>query len=899
MNWSSEPQVWRQRCAYVRLLLLYGLGCFLVVATALLSQTEQEQGWTRSPFLQLRETATPPPFLGITIDLAQASPTARRQALQRLRQTGFGWVRQRLDWGVLEPMPGHYAWQHSDGLLQDIVAAGLVPVVVLDGSPAWARAPVDVAPVANPLAPPADPATFARFVAAFAGRYQASLRYYQLWDEPNIAPHWGNRMIEPVAYAQLLKAVVPALRVADPDAVVITAALAPTSDRGHLAIDEVYFLQRLYAAGAAPYFDIVAAQPFGFGHPPDDQRAQPALLNFQRIKLLRQTLVAAGDGEKPMWAVRYGWNTAVPSPWQTVSAADQSAFATKALTIAQAQWPWLTAMAWAIDQPAAPPTDPSWGFALTPPLATAFHTWQAVPQREQMASPPLPFSGWSWGGLALAWVLVIWRAGAALRILPWAWWRHTYQSWPDWGKGMLWLTLVVFYYFVTWSPLIVFGWLLVVLLVLPNPVVGLSFVALLLPFYFQHKEVAYLTGLLQIPPAQAALGCLWVAICYPLLLHIKSLGKEQYAVWRQSCHPLDWLVIIWILINVWTAVNVWYWPAYWHGFFELGVWPGLLYLATRLLATTPARQQQISSALVAGGSLAALIGLGMWWRGEGTAADGVLRLVGPYFSPNHMALYLERSWWLGLGLTLSWQGRRRISGGLALAVIGLALWLTASRGAWLLGMPAGAVAFSWTAGWLQTGQQQRWLRLPKRTMLLGLGAAMMVIILVGVGLGDTLWLRLTNSASIAERLVIWQATFQMWRDHWWLGVGPGGFFWRYPAYLDWAAHADPNLLHPHNLWLEVLAGWGAVGFGWLWVVGWQVGRLATTLQQRQQPLWPACGLVAALAAGVAHAQVDAFGVLPDLVLWHWLALGLLVAQQQTQRQAKPTAGSIHQPIFLH
>lgn len=887
MKWRDVLQAWRWPLAYVRLLLLFCISCCLAIGMALLSRTEEERGWEQAePLPQLRSSAAAFPFLGITIALTEVAPPTRRLALQRLQQVGFGWVRQRLDWGLLEPSAGHYQWSISDSLLQDITEAGLVPVIVLDGSPAWARATEDRAPTDNPLAPPADPTTFARFVTAFAARYQDKLRYYQLWDEPNIAPHWGNRMIEPVAYAQLLKVVVPALRAADPDALVITAGLAPTRDRGHLAIDEVYFLQRLYAAGAAPYFDVVAAQPFGFGYAPDDTRVQPEILNFQRIQLLRRAMVAAGDDETPIWAVRYGWNTISPSPWRTVSAAHQVTFATRALTIAQQQWPWLTAMAWAIDQPAAPRVDPTWGFALTPPLEAAFHTWQTAQQGERATLHPVTFRGWSWAGLWLSWLLVTWRTIAALHILPWASWRHTYQSWPGWGKVTLWLAVLLFYYYVTWPPLIVIAWLVVVLLMIPNLLVGLGLVALLLPFYFQHKEIEVVTTLLKIPPAHAALGCLWLATSLTLVRQSKRDNHPQRATWLKSGQPMDWLAIVWLLINLCTAVNIWYWPAYWQGLLDLSLLPVLLYLATRLLATTDVRQQQIGNALFAGGSLAALIGIGMWWRGEGTVADGVLRLVGPYFSPNHMALYLERSWWLGLGLTLSWQGRKRAGGGLALAMIGLALWLTASRGAWLLGMPTGAIVFSWSAGWLQADRYHQLRQLSKRSILLGLGTAVLLTLMAGVLLGNTLWLRLTNSATIAERLVIWQATVQMWRDYWLLGVGPEGFFWRYPAYLTWSAHADPNLLHPHNLWLELLAGWGAVGLFWFLVVAWQVGQIGATLRSRRQPTWQVSGLLAALAAGAAHGQVDVFGALPDLALWNWLALGLLVALHQSQTETK-------------
>ncbi|MEZ4618181.1 MAG: hypothetical protein R2867_22070 [Caldilineaceae bacterium] len=130
--------------------------------------------------------------------LEQVNPQERRAAPARLRATGFGWVRQRLDWAKLEPSPGAYDWISSDALIQDIVAAALVPVIVLDGSPAWARAPQDQPPTANPWRRPPISVT-SRFAAVLATRYRDELTFYQIWDEPNIAPHWGNRLIEPVA----------------------------------------------------------------------------------------------------------------------------------------------------------------------------------------------------------------------------------------------------------------------------------------------------------------------------------------------------------------------------------------------------------------------------------------------------------------------------------------------------------------------------------------------------------------------------------------------------------------------------------------------------------------------------------------------------------------------------
>ena len=42
--------------------------------------------------------------------------------------------------------------------------------------------------------------------------------------------------------------------------------------------------------------------------------------------------------------------------------------------------------------------------------------------------------------------------------------------------------------------------------------------------------------------------------------------------------------------------------------------------------------------------------------------------------------------------------------------------------------------------------------------------------------------------------------------------------------------------------------------------------------------WLSVGLVAALLAAFAHAQMDAFFLLPDLAAWNALALALLISR---------------------
>jgi len=73
-------------------------------------------------------------------------------------------------------------------------------------------------------------------------------------------------------------------------------------------------------------------------------------------------------------------------------------------------------------------------------------------------------------------------------------------------------------------------------------------------------------------------------------------------------------------------------------------------------------------------------------------------------------------------------------------------------------------------------------------------------------------------------------------------------------------------------------GWG--GLGLLWFLGLLVTliRIAKLILKNDRLSWPAIGLLAGLAAAFAHAQVDAFTVLPDLALWNWAALALLATK---------------------
>ena len=181
-------------------------------------------------------------------------------------------------------------------------------------------------------------------------RYKGRIRYYQLWNEPNIYPEWGNYPISPEDYTRLLKIGATRAREADPNAVIIAGALAstialqPDAAPPNNALNDLLFLQRMYDAGAAPYFDIMAMQAYGLWSGPTDRRMQPRVMNFGRPQFVRDLMVANGDANKPIWISEMAWN-AVPDEvadkrFGQVSPEQQAEYEPMAYQRALEEWPW-------------------------------------------------------------------------------------------------------------------------------------------------------------------------------------------------------------------------------------------------------------------------------------------------------------------------------------------------------------------------------------------------------------------------------------------------------------------------------------------------------------------------------------------------------------------------------
>jgi hypothetical protein len=259
-------------------------------------------------------------------------------------------------WAYVEDERGVYNWGHPDRIMRHAANQGLTVFARLGLVPGWARPPVHekVTTLTYLEADYFD--EFAAFVGAFVARYSAlygdTLGGIIIWNEPNLSLEWGGRAPDPEAYTELLRLSYAAAHAAHPDIVVFGGALAPTTEPAgsSVGMNEVDFLSRMYETGAADAFDVLAVHTYGFTHP-TGASPDAATINFRRIELLREVMIAHGDGDTRMTITESGWSDH-PRWTNAVRPGQRIVYTLEAFEMVE-DWAWTTQLCiWMFRQPA-------------------------------------------------------------------------------------------------------------------------------------------------------------------------------------------------------------------------------------------------------------------------------------------------------------------------------------------------------------------------------------------------------------------------------------------------------------------------------------------------------------------------------------------------------------------
>jgi len=342
LNWASLLIVASRRLTFRLLVILIFLWAV------------ESPPWPRITVPPAQTVRTSHPIVGVHTRLTDEVDIWKiRRSLELVREMGSPWIVEFFPWAYYEPDKNDFRWEHADLVVDHARAQGLTVIARLGLVPGWARPPDEIQHTTFNTIDESGYAGMGDFAFEFVKRYKGRVHAVIVWNEPNLTFEWGFRPVDPQGYADLLRAVYPRIKQADPTMLVLAGALAPTlePDGSPNGMNDLVFMQRMYDAGAAPYFDALSVHAYGLLSPADEAPA-PDRLNFRRVELVREIMARNGDAAKPVYVTEAGWNDS-PRWNQSVRPAQRIEYTLAAYQWAEAHWPWCKVVAmWAFRYPA-------------------------------------------------------------------------------------------------------------------------------------------------------------------------------------------------------------------------------------------------------------------------------------------------------------------------------------------------------------------------------------------------------------------------------------------------------------------------------------------------------------------------------------------------------------------
>jgi len=265
------------------------------------------------------------PFYGVFTTNLNAEPAVAAAALDAQAATGAGLIREHFYWEQIERTPGAFDFSRHDALVAAASQRGLTVLPVITATPQFYS--TRPAGLLTDGWPPRDPSTIFRVAFELARRYGTLGTYWgcvapgvlcrrpyrpltawQVWNEPD-HPAWWRTGVDPVAYVNLLRYAYLGFKLGDPFSEVVLGGLSWP------AVLPGSYLERLYGAGAAPFFDTLALHPY----------APNVGSVVSLLRQMRQVAAAYYDAGTPIRVTEYGYATGGTAAWTTASTPCQAA----------------------------------------------------------------------------------------------------------------------------------------------------------------------------------------------------------------------------------------------------------------------------------------------------------------------------------------------------------------------------------------------------------------------------------------------------------------------------------------------------------------------------------------------------------------------------------------------
>lgn len=310
--------------------------------------------------------AARPLGLGFVDDaFGSPDPAVRAARLDATRALAGGVVRLNVRWSLVAPpvrpagflaadpgAPG-YRWSGVDAAVRDAASRGLRTVLTIISAPPWAAGPGRPPGASAASWRPSGPA-LGDFAAAAARRYSGAypdpaqrgaalprVRFWQIWNEPNLsehlAPQWRRRggrfrLESPRIYRAMLNAAYARIKAVHRDNLVVGAGTAPYGDpfSGGRRVMPVRFLRSLLCLSGRRLrpvrcptrarLDAIAHHPYAVRGPRSPAHNADDVAIPDVRKLVRVVRAAVSKGRvlprrrKRIWITEVSWDSRPPDP---------------------------------------------------------------------------------------------------------------------------------------------------------------------------------------------------------------------------------------------------------------------------------------------------------------------------------------------------------------------------------------------------------------------------------------------------------------------------------------------------------------------------------------------------------------------------------------------------------
>lgn len=232
--------------------------------------------------------ADPASSFGVSMHFGHGGRGPLEKNLPLASDLGMRWLRDDGSWGGIERSKGVYTVPPTfDRFLRQARSDyGCEPLIILDyGNALYENG--------RAISTEEGRRAFAAWSEYMARTYRDSVRYWEVWNEPNITGFWKPKP-NAADYAKLLKATYAAVKRGNPDAVVVAMVTA--------GID-LGFIERVLKEDTVGFFDAVSVHPYRYPRAPE--KGDPTML--EHLHQLVALLARYGAAGTPIYNTEVGW----------------------------------------------------------------------------------------------------------------------------------------------------------------------------------------------------------------------------------------------------------------------------------------------------------------------------------------------------------------------------------------------------------------------------------------------------------------------------------------------------------------------------------------------------------------------------------------------------------------